>query len=46
LRAGEVPSAALLEPRLRQPVVAEPTKLAVFTPELQSYDTLITEVAS
>ena len=46
LRAGEVPSAALLEPRLRQPVAAELTALAVFTPELRSYDTLIAEVAS
>ena len=46
LRAGEVPSVALIEPRLRAPVAAEPVRLAAFVPELTSYDTLIAEVAS
>jgi hypothetical protein len=46
LRAGEVPSVALIEPRLRAPVAAEPARLAAFVPELTSYDTLIAEVAS
>ena len=46
LRNGEVPLADVIELRLRQPVAAEPTKLAPFIPELGSYDVLIAEVAS
>ena len=46
LRAGELPLADVLEVQLRAPVPAIPMALTVFTPELGSYDALITEVAS
>ncbi len=46
LRAGELPCADVLELQLRAPVPVTVTALAVFTPELASYDTLLTEVAS
>jgi hypothetical protein len=46
LRSGEVPLADVIELRLRQPVTTEPAKIAPFTPELDSYDALIAEVAS
>ncbi|MCA1837034.1 MAG: IS21 family transposase, partial [Actinobacteria bacterium] len=46
LRRGELPDAGVVESQLRDPVPVSPTILAVFTPELASYDTLLTEVAS
>ncbi|HEY1794046.1 MAG TPA: IS21 family transposase [Opitutaceae bacterium] len=46
LRAGELPLADALEVQLRDPAPAAPMALTVFTPELGSYDALITEVAS
>lgn len=46
LRNGELPLADVIEQRLRQPEPIEPVKVAPFTPELGSYDALITEVAS
>ena len=46
LRAGELPLADALETQLREPAPAAPAALAVFTPELASYDALLTEVAS
>jgi hypothetical protein len=46
LRSGEVPLADVIELRLRQPIPIEPAKIAPFTPELDSYDALIAEVAS
>ena len=46
LRAGELPLADVVEVRLRDPVVVTPLALTAFTPELGSYDALITEVAS
>lgn len=46
LRAGELPLADVLELQLREPAAALPAALAVFIPELASYDALLTEVAS
>jgi hypothetical protein len=46
LRSGKLPCADGLELQLRAPVAVTVTALAVFTPELASYDTLLTEVAS
>jgi hypothetical protein len=46
LRLGELPLADRLEPHLREAAPVAPTALAVFTPELASYDALLTEVAS
>jgi hypothetical protein len=46
LRAGELPLADVVEVQLRDPIPATPLALTVFTPELGSYDALITEVAS
>jgi hypothetical protein len=46
LRNGELPLADVIEPQLRLPAPAEPAHIAPFTPELESYDALITEVAS
>lgn len=46
LRQGETPLAEVLEPQLRAPGPAVPAALVAFTPELASYDALITEVAS
>lgn len=46
LRSGELPLADVIEHRLHQPEPAEPAKVAAFTPELESYDALIAEVAS
>jgi transposase len=46
LREGEVPLADVIEHRLREPEPIEPARVAAFTPELGSYDALITEAAS
>jgi hypothetical protein len=46
LRLGELPVADVLESQLREAVPLVPTAIAVFTPELASYDSLLTEVAS
>jgi len=46
LRAGELPLADAMETQLREPAPAAPAALAAFTPELASYDALLTEVAS
>jgi len=46
LRAGELPLADAVDAQLRDPVAVRPVDLAAFTPELGSYDALITEVAS
>jgi len=46
LRAGELPVAEVMETQLREPVVESRRagiELAAFTPELDSYDTLIAE---
>lgn len=46
LRQGELPLADVVETQLRDPGPAVPAALAAFTPELASYDALLTEVAS
>ena len=46
LRQGELPLADVIEPGLREPAPARPVDLAAFTPDLSSYDSLISEVAS
>jgi hypothetical protein len=46
LREGEPPLADVIEIQLREPAPALPATLAVFMPELASYDALLTEVAS
>jgi hypothetical protein len=46
LRRGELPDADVVESQLREPSPVNATILAVFTPELASYDSLLTEVAS
>lgn len=46
LRLGELPLADVIEPQLREPAPVVVTALAAFTPELASYDALLTEVAS
>lgn len=46
LRRGELPLADVVEPQLHEPPAIAPAILAVFTPELASYDALLTEVAS
>ena len=46
LRAGELPRAEVIEVQLREPAPAQATALAVFIPELASYDALLTEMAS
>jgi len=46
LRQGELPLADVLDLQLREPVPVAPAALAAFTPELASYDALLTEVAS
>ena len=46
LRAGELPLADVMELRLREPAPPQPAAIAVFIPELASYDALLTEVAS
>lgn len=43
LRAGEPPLADVMEVQLREPAPAQPATIAVFTPELASYDALLTE---
>lgn len=46
LRAGERPLADVIEGHLREPAPAPVAAIAAFTPELASYDALLTEVAS
>lgn len=46
LRQGELPLADVLEAQLREAAPVALTALAAFTPELASYDALLTEVAS
>ena len=46
LRQGELPQAAAVDAQLNEPVPLAPAALAVFTPELASYDALLAEVAS
>jgi hypothetical protein len=46
LRAGELPLADVIEVQLRESAPAQAAALAVFIPELASYDALLAEVAS
>ena len=46
LRTGELPLAGVMELQLREPAPAPATAIAVFIPELASYDALLAEVAS
>lgn len=46
LRQGGLPLADLIELALREPPPVRPTDIAAFTPDLSSYDSLISEVAS
>ncbi len=46
LRRGELPLADLIEVMLREPATDRITTLAAFTPDLSTYDSLISEVAS
>ncbi len=46
LRLGELPLADVVEPQLLEPAPLAPAAVAAFTPELASYDALLTEVAS
>lgn len=46
LRAGELPLADVMEVQLREAAPAQSTGIAVFIPELASYDALLAEVAS
>lgn len=46
LRAGELPLADVMEAQLREPALVPAAALAVFIPELASYDALLAEVAS
>ena len=46
LRAGALPLADVIDGQLRDPVPARPVDLAAFTPDLGSYDALLTEAAS
>lgn len=46
LRAGEPPLSEVLEVQLREPAPTQSVAIAVFVPELASYDALLGEVAS
>jgi len=46
LRQGELPLADVIELGLREEAPALPVEIAAFTPDLDSYDSLIAEVAS
>jgi hypothetical protein len=46
LRKGELPEADVIEVGLREVAPALPVEIAAFTPDLASYDNLITEAAS
>ena len=46
LRQGEMPLADVIELALREPAPVRPADIAAFTPDLSSYDSLISEVAS
>ncbi len=46
LRAGELPLGDVMEAQLREPAPAQAAAIAVFIPELASYDALLAEVAS
>lgn len=46
LRAGELPRATLISEQLEQPSLKPSVQMKVFTPTLDGYDELITEVAS